>query len=288
MMIDLDTIDRLTGGELGTFDRTCPLCSASRHSSANRRKPVLRIWRLEAGFAGFCCQHCGAEGYALNHNSPPPNPVKLAKARSEAAERNRTHNAERLRKARRLWSRRKPIVGSIAERYLRNVRRYGGPIPTTLGFLPVHNDYSPALVAAFGLADEIEPGVITLADSDAVGVHLTRLLPDGSDRERGDRAKIMIGPSMGSPIVLAPPNDLLGLAITEGIEDGLSAHTATGLGVMAAGSAGRLPALVGAIPGYIECVTIYAHVDNDGRRYATELAEALTKRKFEVFIEGLE
>jgi hypothetical protein len=45
---------------------------------------------------------------------------------------------------------------------------------------------------------------------------------------------------LASPIVLAPPNDLLGSSITEGIEDALTMHEATGLGTWAAGSAARL------------------------------------------------
>jgi hypothetical protein len=101
----------------------------------------------------------------------------------------------------------------------------------------------------------------------------------------GDRAKIMIGRSAGSPIVLAPPNDLLGLAVTEGVEDALSAHEATGLGAWAAGSASRLPALAAAIPAYVECVTIYAHADEAGRRGAEELAQALDRRGIDVMVE---
>jgi hypothetical protein len=66
------------------------------------------------------------------------------------------------------------------------------------------------MLAAFGLAHEVEPGVIAIADDAIRGVHLTRLKPDGSDRERGAMAKIMVGHSTGSPIVLAPPNDGLG------------------------------------------------------------------------------
>ena len=85
----------------------------------------------------------------------------------------------------------------------------------------------------------------------------------------------MIGRSAGSPIVLAPTNDLLGIAVTEGIEDGLSVHLATGLGVWAAGSASRLPALADAIPSYVECVTILVDDDKAGRRYARELAARL-------------
>jgi hypothetical protein len=129
----------------------------------------------------------------------------------------------RQQKALWLWSHRKPITGSIAERYLRE-RGIGCPLPATLGFLPARGEHSPALIAAFGLAHEVEPGVIAIRGSAIRRVHVTRLLADGSDRERGDHAKIMMGHSTGSPIVLAPPNDLLGLAITEGIEDALSAH----------------------------------------------------------------
>jgi hypothetical protein len=96
--------------------------------------------------------------------------------------------------------------------------------------------------------------------------------------------------SLGSscqPIVLAPPNDLLGLAITEGIEDALTAYQATGLGAWVAGSADRLPRLGEMISSWIECVTIYAHPDEAGRNNAYALAERLYRRDVEVIIEGL-
>jgi Toprim domain len=87
--------------------------------------------------------------------------------------------------------------------------------------------------------------------------------------------------------VLAPPNDLLGLAITEGIEDALSVHEATGLGAWAAGSASFLPSIADSVPDYIECVTIYAHLDKAGQNGARGLAEALARRTIEVLVEGL-
>ena len=95
-------------------------------------------------------------------------------------------------------------------------------------------------------------------------MHITRLAPDGLGKAGTDTDKIMVGLSACSPIVLAPPNDLLGLAITEGIEDALSAHIATGLGAWAAGAASFLPALAAAIPAYVECITILADNDPDG------------------------
>jgi hypothetical protein len=92
---------------------------------------------------------------------------------------------------------------------------------------------------------------------------------------------------MGAPIVLFPPNDLLGLGITEGIEDGLSVHVATGWGVWAAGTANRMPALADTVPRCIECVTIIADDDPAGRRGATELVARLRARGFEAILKFL-
>jgi hypothetical protein len=241
---------------------------------------------LEPGFATYHCCRCGEGGYTRDENAPQPAPAKIGRARQEAAQRHREATAERLRVAQWLWSQRKPVAGSPAERYLRLARGYDGPLPATLAFLPSRGEHGPAMIAAFGLAEEIEPGAIVMRGSALRGVHLTRLLPDGSDRERGDGAKIMIGFSTGSPLVLAPPNDPLGLAIAEGIEDALSAHRATGLGAWAAGCASRLPALAPTIPSYVQCVTVCVDDDDDGRRHAVALGRLLHRRGVEVRMAG--
>ena len=282
MTIGLDILDQLTGRRLGTFDVPCPECGPFRSMPKNQRKPVLRIWRIDPGFATFCCARCGGQGHARDRSSAPPDPVKVAKTRAEAAARDRALRAERMSKALWLWSNRKPIIGSIAERYLRDARGYGGQLPATLGFLPARRGYPPAMIAAFGLAHETEPGVIAIADTAVTGVHLTRLKPDGSGKatfeDPDENAKIMVGHSAGSPIILAAPNDLLGLAITEGIEDGLSVHEDTGLGVWAAGAASRMPALAPVVPSYIDCTTVVGDDDTAGRRFAAELADGIRAR----------
>jgi hypothetical protein len=242
----------------------------------------LRIWRLDPGFASYHCARCGEHGHSRDRTAPPPDATQLARARAEAAERESTAASERLRKARWIWSKRRLIPGTIAETYLRQARGYGGPLPATLGFLPARGKHGPAMIAAFGMPDEIEPGRICIADHAVRGVHITRLAPDGSGKAEIESDKIMLGASLGSPIVLAPVNDLLGLAITEGIEDAVSVYQATGLGAWAAGSASRLPALADAIPGYVECVTILVDDDQDGRRHAATLAERLVGRGIEV------
>jgi hypothetical protein len=109
--------------------------------------------------------------------------MKLARARAEAAERERIVKADRLGLARWLWAKRKPISGSIAETYLRSARSYGGRLPETLGFLPGRGDHPPAMIAAFGMAIEPdEPGKLAIGVDAVKGVHLTRLLPDGSGK----------------------------------------------------------------------------------------------------------
>jgi hypothetical protein len=197
-------------------------------------------------------------------------------------------NDDRRALARRLWAQGTRAIDSPVEDYLaaRGIRL--PRLPRTLRYLPANTKHPHALIAAFGLAHEVEPGIIDIADDAVLGVHVTRLLPDGSDRERGDKAKITIGTGFVAPIILAPANDLLGMAVTEGIEDGLTVHAATGLGVWAAGSAGRMPALADLVPSYVEAVTIYSHGDDAGQKGARGLADRLVARGgLDVFVEGL-
>jgi hypothetical protein len=183
-------------------------------------------------------------------------------------------------KARWLWRQRRPIAGTIAERYLREVRGITCALPATLGFLPARkSEHHPAMIAAFALADETPRPV--------VAVHLTLLKPDGSGKAEIEKPKIMVGSPKGLPIVVALPNDLLGLAICEGIEDALTAHQLTGLGAWAAGAAGFMGALGAAVPDYIEAVTIFAHADKAGQDGASELATALGQRGIDFAVEGL-
>ena len=189
----------------------------------------------------------------------------------------RDHAKRQLEKARWLWKCRKPLEGSLGEVYLR-ARGYGGALPTTLGYLPpLKSDYQPAMIAAFALAGEPEPGLLSVHDDRVCGVHLTLLKPDGSDKSEVRRNKLMVGPSNGWPIVLAPLNDALGLVICEGIETGLSLYEATGCGVWTAGSASRMPALANKVPSYVDCITIAGEADG-GSKDAVALAERLRAR----------
>lgn len=281
--LDQRDIDALTGSRIGIYDRPCPLCSPHR-KAINQCRPVLRVWREKPGFATYHCAHCGASGYVRDSSISPPDLSMLARLRTEAVERERISARKRIHKGRWLWSLRVPISGTPAERYLREARGYLGPLPDTLGFLPAHGGHAPTMIAAFGLAGETAPGFVTIADEAVRAAHLTRLKPDGLGKAGSSRDKIMIGRPAGSPIVLAPFNDGLGLAITEGIEDALSVHMATGLGAWAAGSASHLPGLADLVPSMLECVTIVADADDAGQRGANALATRLRSRGFSIEI----
>jgi Toprim domain len=181
-------------------------------------------------------------------------------------------------KARWLWNQSQD--GQIVRRYLRARGIKLPRLPPSLRLLPARPPryQNPAMIAPFAIPHEPTPGHLEISTSHVTGVHLTLLRPDGSGKAGTARDKIMIGPSMGTPIVLAPINDNLGLAITEGIEDALSVHVATELGIWAAGSATRMPALADAVPDYVDAVTVVADADEVGQYNAHALAERLAIR----------
>jgi hypothetical protein len=262
-------------------DVACPWCGPECRAPVNRRRKVLRLWAA-LGFISFYCIRCGESGYVRDHVRRRIDPEAVRRHRAIVAERERVEVERRCRKAQWLWTQRQPITGTIAEKYLQEVRGISCPLPSSLGYLPPRDEHPPALIAAFGIPAEPEPGVLVVSNETVVGVHITRLAPNGGAKAGTEADKIMIGRPSGAPIVLAPPNDLLGLAVTEGIEDALSVHQATGLGVWAAGSAGFMPKLTDAVPDYIEVVTVIADADETGQRNAALLAERLGKRGFHV------
>jgi hypothetical protein len=241
------------------------------------RGPILTC------FAGCDWRDIRAElqrrGLLEGNTRQPPRIRFIGKPSSQDRSKRRQHE-----KAAWLWSQRRPIEGTLAECYLRG-RGYSGVIPKTLAFLPPSRpEHHPAMIAAYALVDEPEPAVLS-SPRDVSAVHLTLLRPEGG-KAVVEQPKLTVASPLGRPIVLAPPNDLLGLAITEGIEDALTVHRATGLGAWAAGSAPLMSALADVMPYYIETATIYAH-DDGGRQNALQLADCLRMRGIEVFVEGL-
>jgi hypothetical protein len=273
------TIIDLIADGYGSIDAACPECGPSRQSPVNQRRKTLRIWREDPDFATDHCARCGTKGYAHRGGaSSVIDLTRMARLRADAAARNAGHEEDQRRKANWLWNAGHPAQATIVETYL-IARGINCAIPSTLRFLaPRKPEHHPAMVAAFTVPNEPEPGLLRVRD-DAVGaVHLTLLKSDGSAKADVETSKIIVGSPHGLPIVLAPANDLGGLIACEGIEDGLSAHEATGLGVWAAGSASRLPTIADALQTHVECLTIIVDDDATGRSNAAKLAKAARLR----------
>ena len=279
----IQEIARIMGGEVHGSQASVP---GPGHSTKDRSlsiklDPAVPDGFLVHSFAGddpFACKDYVRKKIGLPcRQDRRHRRIKRAPLKSEAN--HPSHAEHQLKKARWLWSIRKSPQKSPVESYLRKVRGYSGRIPATIGFLPPQkSEYKPAMITAFGLANEPEPGFLSIEANQVCGVHLTLLKPDGSDKAGTDRDKLMVGPSNGWPLVLAPLNDLLGLFVCEGIESGLSLYEATGCGVWAAGSASRMAALADKVPSYINCVTIIGEADTAGKKGAVGLSQRLNAR----------
>ena len=225
--LDLDDIRALTDGSFGVIDVACPSCGPSRRSAANRNRKVLRIWD-DGEFATYLCARCGIRGWAADHCAAPV-------SRSPERRSSQEPKKDKTGTARFLWEQSQPLRGSLAEIYLRSRRCFVDS--QNLRFIPARGDHPPAMIARFGCGE-------------VTGIHLTRLKPDGSGKAGTDRDKIMIGPSVGQPIVIQENDDRGDLVVTEGIEDAASFAVATGWSAWAAGAGGRIPAIIAAAQKY--------------------------------------
>jgi hypothetical protein len=259
----------------------CPQCGGHDRFSVNVKKQVWNCRGCDIGGGVISLvQHIDQTDFTTavlsltGGPAPPLSPLAASPARNSAG---KDYEAEQHRKATWLWQQRKPLALSPAERYLREVRGIDCKLPATLAYLaPTRSGHHPALVAAYGMPDEFEPGV--LAEPENVdAVHLVLLKSDGG-KANVKPNKVTVGSPAGQPIVLAPLNDLLGLAITEGIEDALSLHAASGVGAWAAGGASHMRALAAAVPDHVDWFRVVADGDEAGRSNSFKLCRSLSDR----------
>jgi putative DNA primase/helicase len=165
--------------------------------------------------------------------------------------------------AREMWDRAKPAAGTVVATYLR-ARGYLGAIPISLrcvtGKHPADGGFHPIMLGAAGL-----PG-----NPNIVGVHRTFLRGDGSGKAPLKPEKMSLGDLHGASVPLAYAPVGSKVAVSEGIETGLSVLQATGLSTLAALSAGGLQALV--LPAGVQEVFIAADHDPVGLKAANAAA----------------
>jgi putative DNA primase/helicase len=269
----------------------CPICGGTDRFSINTLKRVFNCRGCGKGGDVIdlvrhidCCDFLSAVETLTGEKRPDGNggdQIDPARARAEQREHHAPGQEQRW-----LYRTSEPAAGSLVERYLCECRRITVPPPATVRFLPAHApSQHPAMLVPYGIPSEPEPSTLAITEPVITAVHLTLLKPDGTGKADTAPNKITVGSPAGRPLVLAPLNDLMGLAITEGIEDALTVHEATGLGAWAAGSAGYMPRLVAAIEHLAgreydaspDCITVFVDDDPAGRRNARGLAAALAK-----------
>jgi DNA primase len=127
--------EALTGHKVKSQGRNYLVCCPAHDDTL----PSLSLRDGDRGLMVHCFAGCTSgeiytairkKGYKLDPGDTAREP--LAKGSSE-------YQRRQTDKAAWLWSQRKPIVGSIAEKYLRETRKYSGPLPATLAFLPPLN-----------------------------------------------------------------------------------------------------------------------------------------------------
>ena len=148
------------------------------------------------------------------------------------------------------------------------------PLPfQTLAYSPPSDRYPPALIAAYGIPGEGEPGELGML-TEVNAVQLTFITENGDKADVTPRKRTIARP-LNRPIVVAPFTDSLGLWIAEGVEDALSMYQATGLAAWAAGGATFLPGLADAVPWFVETINVLVDGNEIGRRESAKLADRL-------------
>lgn len=239
----------------------CPVCQPEKRRgqdaltlSDGTGRLLAHCKRLGCGFRDILAAAGIAPGTFM-----PPDPFTIAQREAQR----RAEAVKRAWQAERLWQEAQPIVGTIAETYLRG-RGITCDLAATLRFHPAcwHGATArryPAMVA------HVEGG-------DGFAVHRTYLRADGSGKADLDPAKAMLGATAGGAVRLTEgPGPLV---VAEGIETALS--LASGLlrapaTVWAALSTSGLRGL--ALPVCRARLTIAPDGDEPGRSAAHALAE---------------
>jgi phage/plasmid primase-like uncharacterized protein len=230
----------------GGVDRCgpCPVCGGTDRFSINIRK---QVWYCrgcgDGGDVIKLVMHLGRVDFRQACAILTGDDVRPVAQHQEPAKDETGPSDDKSDLARFLWSRSLPVAGSLVETYLKS-RQCWLPSPS-IRFLPGRGDHRPAMISRFG---------------DGPGVHLTKLKSGGTGKAGTDKDKIMIGPSVGCPIVVSDNPDHDELLIAEGIEDAATLAIVTGWSAWAAGSADRIPHVVKAASKFER---VFVAVDRD-------------------------
>lgn len=239
---------RLAGG----FICRCPV--PSHGASRGDRNPSLSVKDGAQGLLFHCFAGCSA--------------AEVMDALRQIGLRDRhqdAHGPTKIKAAQKpagvdIWNSARPLVGSLAERYLTQHRRLSSPFPATLRFCPnlVYPPMGralPALIAA-----------VQSADRSVIAVQATFLRASDGSKASVSKPRWTFGTLDHGAVRLGPAADILGLA--EGLEDALAAQSASGVTCWAALGAGRMANVF--VPDIVRELHVFADDDDAGRRAVAE------------------
>jgi len=186
--------------------------------------------------------------------------------RRQRAERDAKAERSKLAVAERIIKQCRPAAGTIVERYLR-LRGIVAPIPPTLLFhyalrSPETQNRHPGMVAR-----------VERVDQKVCGIHRTLLIPPGR-KAPGVDCKFSLGPIGGGAVRLAPAAEEM--AISEGIETGLSFMQIYGIPTWAALSTAGIEKLI--LPPLPVAKIVHIALDIDPKRGGEKAARIAAER----------
>ena len=189
-------------------------------------------------------------------------PSREVAVRRDAAD--RADKARRTHQALEIWRRSVPAPGTLVETYLR-ARGITIPIPPSLRYLAAAKHKPTGLILPAMVAGVQDP------DGRVVAVHRTFLSRDGTAKASVSEPRMSLGPVAGGAVRLARANGRL--AVSEGIETGLSILQATGIPTWAALSATNMANVI--LPPDIRDVILGPDGDEAGATHAQQAARRL-------------
>ena len=204
------------------------------------------------------------------HTGKPHARPDLGKARNAA---DRTDEAKRIHQALEIWRRCVPAPGTLVSTYLR-ARGITIPVPPSLRYLAAAKHKPTGLILPAMVAGVQGP------DGRVVAVHRTFLSRNGTAKASVSEPRMSLGPVAGGAVHLAKANGRL--AVSEGVETGLSILQATGIPTWAALSATNMANVI--LPQDIRDVILGPDGDEAGEAGAQEAAKRLVREGREVCI----
>ena len=242
----------------GRKERCYGIMSRDRRWCVCTREEYRGVLTLNSGTLGYHHLLFGRCRCGVNHGESTSYKPFLSQTES-------IKNGDRAELALRIWRKTVSAESTLVESYLR-CRAITLRIPTSLRFSPNlwHSEAGKELPAMVGKVTRW-PG------EDVTAVHRTYLRVDGSGKAEAMTSKKSLGPVKGGVVRLSKPGPIL--ALSEGIETGLSVQQETGLPVWVALSSSNLASIALPNPPLAQEIVICADPDEVGQKAAYFAAE---------------